>query len=96
MPGIRTFIALPTQSNAQQTIAGIQTELKATQAAVKWEPEDKFHITLVFLGNVEQSKIELLSTALANQFDNFHLVRLRMNPLGHFRICTTRVLYGLE
>ena len=84
MPGIRTFIALPTQSNAQQAIAGIQTELKATQAAVKWEPEDKFHITLVFLGNVEQSKLELLSTALAKSVRQFPSCTISYESLGAF------------
>jgi 2'-5' RNA ligase len=84
MPGVRTFIALPTQSNAQQAIAGIQTQLKATQAAVKWESQDKFHITLVFLGNVEQSKLELLSIALAKSVQQFPSCTMIYESLGIF------------
>jgi len=71
MPGIRSFIALPTHPNAQQAIAEIQTKLKATQADVKWESQDKFHITLVFLGNVEQPKLEPLSIKLSKSVQQF-------------------------
>ena len=84
MPGIRTFIALPTQSNAQQAIAEIQTKLKATQADVKWESQDKFHITLVFLGNVEQSKLELLSTALEKSVQQFPSFTITYESIGAF------------
>jgi 2'-5' RNA ligase len=61
MPAIRTFIALPALSNVQQQMAVVQSELKGTQADVKWELQDKFHITLKFLGGVELPNIESLS-----------------------------------
>ena len=73
MPGIRTFIALPAPSPARKTI---QLQLKATQAPVKWESQDKFHITLFFLGNVEQSKNKILSTALAESVQPFHSLEI--------------------
>ena len=74
MPAIRTFIALPTQHNIQQAMAEIQAKLKEAQADVKWDLPDKFHITLKFLGSVEPSKLELLSSTLAicaRQFTSF-------------------------
>jgi len=84
MPGIRTFIALPTQSNAQQAISEIQIKLKATQADVKWESQDKFHITLVFLGNVEQPKLESLSIALNKSFQQFPSFTIEYESIGAF------------
>jgi RNA 2',3'-cyclic 3'-phosphodiesterase len=84
MPGIRTFIALPTQSEVQETIAGIQTKLMATQADVKWESQDKFHITLVFLGNVERPKLELLATAMAKSVQQFPSCSVTYESLGAF------------
>jgi 2'-5' RNA ligase len=84
MPGIRTFIALPTQSNVQQAIAEIQTKLKATQADAKWESQDKLHITLVFLGNVEQSKLESLSAALAKSVRQFPSFSITYESIGAF------------
>ncbi|MCX6120307.1 MAG: RNA 2',3'-cyclic phosphodiesterase [Ignavibacteriales bacterium] len=94
MPGIRTFIALPTQSNAQQAIAEVQAKLKATQANVKWESQDKFHITLVFLGNVEQSKLELLSAALAKSIQQFPSCAVTYESIGAFpNIHSPRVVW---
>jgi RNA 2',3'-cyclic 3'-phosphodiesterase len=84
MPGIRTFIALPTQSSAQRAIAEIQTKLKATKADVKWESQDKFHITLVFLGNIEQTKLELFSLGLAKSVQQFPSFTITYESLGAF------------
>jgi RNA 2',3'-cyclic 3'-phosphodiesterase len=84
MPGIRTFIALPTLSIAQQAMTEIQMKLKETKADVKWESQNKFHITLVFLGNVEHSKLELLSTALIKSVQQFPAFTLTYESIGAF------------
>ena len=84
MAPLRTFIALPTSSEAQDGIARVQTSLKATQASVKWESQDKFHITVVFLGNVEPSKLELLSIALTKSVQQFQPFTLSYTSLGAF------------
>ena len=94
MPGIRSFIALPIPSHAQQAIAEIQAKLKAPQADVKWESQDKFHITLFFLGNVEQSKLELLPTALANSIQQFQSFTTTYESVGAFpNIHNPRVIW---
>jgi RNA 2',3'-cyclic 3'-phosphodiesterase len=84
MPGVRTFIALPMQAQAQQAVADIQARLKETHTDVKWESQDKFHITLVFLGNVEQSKLELLSTALAKSVQQVPCFTITYESIGAF------------
>jgi RNA 2',3'-cyclic 3'-phosphodiesterase len=94
MAFLRTFIALPTSSEAQGTIARIQASLKESQAGVKWESQDKFHITMVFLGNVEQSKLELLSTALARSVQQFQPFTISYASLGAFpNIHTPRIIW---
>lgn len=55
----------------------IQERCKAAEADVRWESQDKFHITLKFLGNLEPSKIELLIASLTktiSQYDSFDLL----------------------
>ena len=94
MPAIRTFIALPASSDVQQQMAVVQSELKAAQAEVKWELQDKFHITLKFLGNVEQSNIESLSSALTNIVKQFQVFDITYNLLGAFpNIQNPRVIW---
>ena len=60
MSSYRIFIALPTSLEVQNRLALIQSELMKSQADVKWDAPNKFHITLKFLGNVEQDKLSLL------------------------------------
>ncbi len=84
MPTIRTFIALPTSPDIQQQMAVIQSELKATQTDTTWDQPDKFHITLKFLGNIEQSKIESLAATLSNAIKLFPAFELAYNSLGAF------------
>lgn len=84
MPAIRTFISLPAKTEVQQAIAEIQSKLKETQADVKWDSSDKFHITLKFLGNVELSKIELLSVALSKSLQQISKFDVEYNSIGVF------------
>jgi RNA 2',3'-cyclic 3'-phosphodiesterase len=84
MSTIRTFIALPASSDIQQQMAAVQSQLKATQADVKWEMQDKFHITLKFLGGVELSNIESLSSTLESIVKQFPTFEITYNSLGAF------------
>jgi 2'-5' RNA ligase len=84
MTTIRTFIALPASSDVQRQMAAVQSQLKATQADVKWEKQDKFHITLKFLGGVELSIIESLSSTLAGIVKQYPAFEIPYNSLGAF------------
>ena len=84
MSAIRSFIALPTAIEIQREMASIQSELKETEADVKWDSYEKFHITLKFLGNVEQSKIELISNKLVKQIQSFPSFEITYELLGAF------------
>jgi RNA 2',3'-cyclic 3'-phosphodiesterase len=84
MPAVRTFIALPASAETQQQMAVVQYRLIATQADVKWELQNKFHITLKFLGSVETSSIESLSSALTEMMKKFPAFEITYNSLGAF------------
>lgn len=84
MSAIRTFTALPASPEIQQRIASIQSELKTKQADVKWDSQNKFHITLKFLGNTEESKIEPLSQALVKCIKSSPKFEITYQSLGVF------------
>ncbi len=81
---VRTFIALPTSIETHRSMADIQSQLKAAEADVKWESQDKFHITLKFLGNLEQSRIEMLAAKLAASISQRESFDLSYESLGAF------------
>jgi 2'-5' RNA ligase len=84
MHTIRTFIALPASTEIQQLMADVQSQLKSTQSDVKWESNDKFHITLKFLGDTEQTHIELLSLALSTITKQIPAFEITYDSLGAF------------
>jgi RNA 2',3'-cyclic 3'-phosphodiesterase len=54
MPSLRLFIAIKTPPNIIPQIAAIRDKLRASSAHVKWEPDEKLHATLKFLGNADE------------------------------------------
>lgn len=51
---LRLFIALETPPVIIPQIAAIRDRLKASNADVKWEPDEKLHATLKFLGKTDE------------------------------------------
>jgi RNA 2',3'-cyclic 3'-phosphodiesterase len=84
MPAIRTFISLPANLDVQQSMSVLQSKLKKAEADVKWDSSDKFHVTLKFLGNVELSKIELLSVALSKSLQQFPAFDIAYDSISAF------------
>ena len=84
MPMIRTFIALPLPSGTQHELAAVQSQLIETEAAVKWDSSDKFHITLKFLGDVDSSQPQHIADELRNSIGGLAAFDLSFVSLGAF------------
>jgi RNA 2',3'-cyclic 3'-phosphodiesterase len=65
MPSLRTFIALETPEKERELFSRLQSGLRESNADVKWEQESKFHSTLKFLGDTEDSLIPTIKTHIA-------------------------------
>ncbi len=57
MGTVRTFIAFDTPDPVKEAMSNLQTELKRSQADVRWESSQKFHATIKFLGDVQENKL---------------------------------------
>ena len=64
MNQIRTFIAVEIPLAIKENIAGLQEKLKREQALIRWVKPGNIHITLKFLGNVEENKIADIAKAV--------------------------------
>jgi 2'-5' RNA ligase len=84
MPSIRSFIALPTSDHLRSRIASIQSELQQLNADVKWEPPEKLHLTLKFLGNVQHQVLDTLTSALERRCRAFSRFELTYDAIGAF------------
>ncbi len=54
----RIFIAFKTPPEVIATLADIVMRLRSAAPRVRWEPPDKFHCTIKFLGNVDTGIVE--------------------------------------
>ena len=55
---MRVFIAIELQSSIKEKIAWIQERLKRTQDKIKWVEPSSVHLTLKFLGEMDEGKLE--------------------------------------
>lgn len=84
---IRAFFALPVSEQAETELLDYSYPLQAQLArtSMRWVRPENFHITLAFLGDIQQSelnKLESLADQLANTFSpvNLQLSRLAWLP----------------
>ena len=54
---MRAFIALELSDEIREELFRLQKELKKVEADVKWVDPVNIHLTLKFMGNVEEGKI---------------------------------------
>jgi len=71
MEQLRVFIAIELPDAVRAQMARLQEKLKEADADVKWVDPNNIHLTLKFVGEVEQDKLEILyagvSEAVADQ-----------------------------
>jgi len=81
---MRTFIAIELPSEIKDALASLQTELRRAGADVSWTRPENIHLTLKFLGEVDERRIgevEKVCVASAAEFQPF---TLRLNETGVF------------
>lgn len=63
---IRSFIAIPLNAEIISRIEKTQKELRTLPADVKWVNSRSIHLTLKFLGNVEEGNVEDIARGIQN------------------------------
>lgn len=84
METIRTFIAIQMPADIRRKLAGIGEELKKSGADAKWVPEENFHITLKFLGNVTAERVTAVSEVVRSIAERTEAFDLVLSGVGAF------------
>jgi 2'-5' RNA ligase len=97
-PVVRVFFALPLPEWIQAELAGFQARARRMVAAGSWPAPQGLHVTLVFLGEVEQSAVPALLAAARKVAAGQTVFTLKTARLGGFpKHDSARVLWlGLE
>ena len=95
---IRAFIAIEISNSVREKIANLQEELKKHKERISWTKPGNIHLTLKFLGDVEESKIKLIGESLTNATKEFQPFKFLVKNLGAFpNLRRPRVLWlGIE
>jgi len=73
---MRCFIAIELPENVKSALSDIEGKLKKINADIRWVKPDNIHLTLKFLGNVEEEtvgKIAKLMEKICSRYNSFYL-----------------------
>ncbi len=81
---MRVFIAIELESSIKENIARIQARLKVTQDKIKWVEPSSVHLTLKFLGEIEEEKLEKVHQITRELGERVSPFKIRVKGMGVF------------
>ena len=92
---MRTFIAIEISEEIRNALAQIQSHLRYSGADVKWVEKAKIHITMKFLGEVSEEKIEKIKNILDKIAKETKPFEITIRDIGAFpKIEYPRVIWA--
>ena len=91
---MRTFIAALIPEEIKLEMRRYILDMKPNWEGVKWENYEKLHLTLKFLGEIEELKVEKIKIALAESVKTYSPFRTAVSRFGGFpNLKNPRVLF---
>lgn len=84
MTAIRTFICIEIDANLRRKMSQVSALLASAGADVKWVAENNMHLTLKFLGNVEESEIVKVAAEVKRIAAKYEPFDFTIGGLGTF------------
>ena len=83
---VRLFVSLSVPAEVRSNLAIVQDELRAqlSPRAASWTRLENIHLTLRFLGDVDPTRLEVLTSVLATTAANFESLPLVAERVGCF------------
>jgi 2'-5' RNA ligase len=81
---LRTFIAVGVDQFTHDRLVGLQDRLAADGADAKWVEPDNLHVTLLFLGEVDNRDVPAICSAVADVCAGFAPFALTVEGVGAF------------
>lgn len=82
---LRLFFAVNFNEEIRKRIFEITKEFKKFNEMIKYEPIEKLHLTLLFLGNVDESLLRQLNLNAKQISEKYLSTEVRFNGLGVFK-----------
>jgi 2'-5' RNA ligase len=91
---MRTFIAIELPGEIKDALASLIEQLKKTQADVKWVAPGNIHLTLKFLGEIDEESVEKVIQILEESTKDKDRFVIKISSLGCFpNINSVRIIW---
>jgi RNA 2',3'-cyclic 3'-phosphodiesterase len=84
MPRTRTFIAVELSEDVREQLLALQKSLDAAKADVKWVEPENLHVTLLFLGEVDDRELPAVCRAVQEAIAELPAFTLSVQGVGCF------------
>lgn len=84
MQTIRSFIAIPLSSEIRRNATRLLTKLSQADDGIKWVPADNLHLTLKFLGEVDNIEVPRVCDVVGDVCSEFEPFELSFAGTGGF------------
>lgn len=81
---IRSFIAVELNEAIHKELTILENNLKSSQADVKWVEPTSIHLTLKFLGNINEEQLNQIKLILDNIISPEKSFNIRLSGMGAF------------
>lgn len=84
MQQLRLFWAVNLPIDIKKRLAGLQANLKGTPANVKWVEQQNLHLTVKFLGNIDNCLVSEITRVVSEAVAGTGTIELALRGLGFF------------
>ncbi len=81
---MRAFIAVEFDAAIRERLAEVATRLRAASSGVKWVSPEQMHLTLKFLGEIEESAVDEVAVVMAEAASGIAPFEVRVAGVGAF------------
>jgi 2'-5' RNA ligase len=91
---LRSFIAIELPESIQSALSDIQTDFKKSDVDVRWVRPENIHLTLKFLGTIEESMVRSITDVLKKASGSYGTFTLTLSGVGVFpNVRSPRVMW---
>jgi 2'-5' RNA ligase len=95
MQTIRSFIAIPVSPGVQSAAKRLINEFKSVDSGIKWVPTENLHLTLKFLGDVDNTEVHEVCKTIRSATAAIDPFELHFRGAGGFpNLEKPRVIYA--
>ncbi len=91
---IRSFLAFEIPDEIKETVLSIYKGLKESELDIRWVREENIHLTVVFMGNVQEKDIDAIEKEVKKVCSKYAPFRIKVKGAGVFsNLRNARVLW---